>query len=196
MQFENFQTHPNLIWFFPESPNLFSTPTPKSFSIQHTGLFALSSFRLQCSPGPSLATHLKTFPYSNPTLAHYPMTPCSFSKYLPPFEILFGHSLFCLPPTPCPPPAPSKYLFYKDRDLFLLPTMSTVLELHLAHGRPSNICEVNKWMNECIRVNFLLTERREMTGFSVNISLRRWTLSTKNKHVYSYQLVLSSLSQT
>lgn len=34
-----------------------------------------------------------------------------------------------------------------------------------------------------------------MTGFSLNISLRRWTLTAKNKHIYSYQLVLSSLKQ-
>lgn len=33
-----------------------------------------------------------------------------------------------------------------------------------------------------------------MTGFSLNISLR-WTLTAKNKHIYSYQLVLSSLKQ-
>lgn len=126
------QTHPQHI----VPPHTLQTPT----MLQYTGLFVSSSFRLEYSFSRYFGDHpIQNHPsYSNPTLKLHPMTSCYFSKYLPPLEILCVHSiLFYLLP-----PSPVKYLC-KGRDFFFFPSLSSVLELHLEHGRYSIIC----WLN-------------------------------------------------
>lgn len=108
---QNISNSPHPIWFLPESPNLFNNlqtlPHPPTM-LQHIGLSEPSPYRLQCSPGPSQATHLKTSSYCSTTLALYPMTPF-FQILTTTWSPICSFSAILLRP------GPSKYLFYKDK---------------------------------------------------------------------------------